>query len=198
MPAVAKLGPRSFTGAGPFAVGVTTLTLPGDHAPVEVWYPAAPAAVTGKSQVSYDVQDLLPTALKKLFPPGFQGGVYKTDAYRDVALASGRFPLVAFTHGYSGFRNQSTFLTTHLASWGFVVAAPELLDNDLTAVLGGKTASGSAADIAEVSATIALLAAKVQRRRVPSPVMWTCPRWRQSVTPSAAQPRRASRPPTPP
>ncbi len=40
---------------------------------------------------------------------------------------------------------------------GFVVAAPELLDNDLTAVLSGTKASGSAADIAEVSATISLL-----------------------------------------
>ena len=152
-----NLGPRSFTEPGPFAVGVTTLSLPGDHAPVEVWYPAAPASVTGKPKATYDVQDLLPAALKKLFPPGFQGGVYQTDASRGVAFAAGRFPLVAFTHGYSGFRNQSTFLTTHLASWGFVVAAPELLDNDLTAVLGGTKASGSAADIAEVSATISLL-----------------------------------------
>ena len=141
-------------------MGVTTLTLPGDHAPVEVWYPASSTSVTGKPTASYDVQDLLPPALKKLFPPGFQGGVYQTDAYRGVAVAAGRFPLVAFTHGYSGFRNQSTFLTTYLASWGFVVAAPELLDNDLTAVLSGTKASGSAADIAEVSATIALLASQ--------------------------------------
>ncbi len=157
VPAVANLGPRSFTGSGPFAVGVTTLTLPGDDAPVEVWYPATKASVTGKSQVTYDVKDLLPPALKKLFPAGFQGGVYQTDAYRGVAVAAGRFPLVAFTHGYSGFRNQSTFLTTHLASWGFVVAAPELLDNNLTAVLSAKKANGSAADITEVSDTISLL-----------------------------------------
>jgi predicted dienelactone hydrolase len=157
VPAVPALGPRSFTEPGPFAVGVTTLSLPGNHAPVEVWYPAAPASASGKPKVTYDVQDLLPAALKKLFPPGFQGGIYPTDAYRGVAVASGKFPLVEFTHGYSGFRNQSTFLTTRLASWGFVVAAPELLDNDLTAVLSGKKAANSGADLAEVSATIALL-----------------------------------------
>ena len=160
MPAVSNLGPKSFTKAGPFSVGVTTLSLPGDGAKVEVWYPAAPSSVIGKPKASYDVQDLLPSALKKLFPPGFQGGVYQTDAYRGVAVASGRFPLVAFTHGYSGFRNQSTFLTTHLASWGFVVAAPELLDNNLTAVLSGIKASGSQADVAEVSATISLIGAQ--------------------------------------
>jgi predicted dienelactone hydrolase len=154
---VPNLGPRSFTQTGPFAVGVTTLSLPGSHAPVEVWYPSARASTTGKRKVAYDVQDLLPAALKKLFPPGFKGGIYQTDAYRGVALAAGRFPLVAFTHGYSGFRNQSTFLTTHLASWGFVVAAPELLDNNLTAVLSGAKATDPGADITEVSATIALL-----------------------------------------
>jgi dienelactone hydrolase len=154
---VRSLGPRSFTEPGPFAVGVTTLSLPGDHAPVEVWYPASPASVAGKAKAKYDVQDLLPPALKKLFPPGFQGGVYGTDAYRGVPVAAGRYPLVVFAHGYSGFRNQSSFLTTHLASWGFVVAAPELLDNDLTAVLSGAKAISPAADIDEVSATISLL-----------------------------------------
>lgn len=157
VPSVSDLGPRSFASAGPFAVGVTTLTLPGDQAPVEVWYPSTKQAVAGTKTASYNVEDYLPAALQKLFPPGFQGGVYETDAHRDVAIASGRFPLVAFTHGYSGFRTQSTFLTTALASWGFVVAAPDLLDNDLTAVLGGKQASGSGADVAEVRDTITLM-----------------------------------------
>ncbi|HEY5334474.1 MAG TPA: dienelactone hydrolase family protein, partial [Mycobacteriales bacterium] len=157
IPAVSAPGSGSFTSPGPFKVGVTTLALPGNNAPVEVWYPVAPQSVAGAKTVSYNVEDYLPAALQKLFPVGFQGGVYQTDAYRDVAVASGRFPLVEFTHGYSGFRTQSTFLTTHLASWGFVVAAPDLLDNDLTAVLGGKKASGSDADIAEAADTITLM-----------------------------------------
>lgn len=157
VPAVASLGARSFVTPGPFSVGVTTLALPGDKAPVEVWYPVEKQAVAGAKTVSYNVEDYLPAALQKLFPPGFQGGVYQTDAYRDLPIATGRFPLVEFTHGYSGFRTQSTFLTTHLASWGFVVAAPDLLDNDLTAVLGGKKASGSGADIAEAKDTITLM-----------------------------------------
>ena len=38
-------------------------------------------------------------------------------------------PLVAFSHGNSGLRRQSTFLTTHLASWGFVVTAPDHTGN---------------------------------------------------------------------
>ena len=34
-------------------------------------------------------------------------------------------PLVVFSHGNSGLRRQSTFLTTHLASWGIAVVAPD-------------------------------------------------------------------------
>ena len=54
-----------------------------------------------------------------------------------VPVATGRYPLVVFSHGYAGFRDQSTFLTAFLASWGFVVAAPDHYSRDLTEVLGG-------------------------------------------------------------
>jgi predicted dienelactone hydrolase len=44
-------------------------------------------------------------------------------------------PLVAFSHGNSGFGQQSTFLTTHLASWGYVVAAPDHVGNTFVEML---------------------------------------------------------------
>jgi hypothetical protein len=46
-------------------------------------------------------------------------------ADRDLPPATdgGPFPLVLFSHGSVGYRLQSTFLTTHLASGGFVVAS---------------------------------------------------------------------------
>jgi dienelactone hydrolase len=43
---------------------------------------------------------------------------------------------VAFSHGNSGLRRQSTFLTTHLASWGMVVTAPDHTGNTLFDVIG--------------------------------------------------------------
>lgn len=46
-------------------------------------------------------------------------------AGRDVALRRGRFPLVLDAHGNCGFRTNYEYLTTHLASRGFVVAAPD-------------------------------------------------------------------------
>ena len=45
-----------------------------------------------------------------------------------------------FSHGFSGWREQSTFLTTHLASWGFVVASPDFLERGLGAQLGAPPA----------------------------------------------------------
>jgi hypothetical protein len=66
VPTVARLGPTSFTGTGPLGVGETTLTLPTDGAPVEVWYPATKASVAGKPEATYDLANWLPAALKKL------------------------------------------------------------------------------------------------------------------------------------
>ena len=50
-----------------------------------------------------------------------------------------RCPLLVFSHGNSGYRQQSTFLTTHLASWGFVVAAPDHVGNTFGEMLALKT-----------------------------------------------------------
>ncbi len=158
VPVVHHVGPTSFSVPGPFAVGETTLTLPTDGAPLEVWYPATRAAVAGRTQATYDVSTWLPPALKKLIPAGFSvtspsGGV------RDVAVAPGRFPLVLFSHGYAGFRDQSAFLTSFLATWGFVVAAPDHYSRDLTEVLGGPTGTtAKTTDVGDLEATVTLMA----------------------------------------
>ena len=43
--------------------------------------------------------------------------------------------MIAFSHGNSGLRQQSTFLTTHLASWGFVVVAPDHVGNTFSEMM---------------------------------------------------------------
>jgi len=154
---VSDLGPRSFTGPGPLGVGETTLTLPTDSAPVEVWYPATRKSVAGRPQGSYNVADWLPSSLKKLVPAGF-AVTYPSGGVRGVGVAPGTYPLVVFSHGYAGFRDQSTFLTARLASWGFVVAAPDHFSRDLTEVLGGPTgATEKTTDVEDLEATIALM-----------------------------------------
>ncbi len=89
------------------------------YLPVEMWYPAT-SAYRGKDtdETSRDHYDLLPG-----FPPQTQ------DAVRGAEAAPGRFPLVVFSHGFGGHRRQSTFLCTHLASHGYVVAAMDHTGN---------------------------------------------------------------------
>jgi len=124
---------------GPFPVGVTTLDL-GDRK-VEVWYPANPTATKGKTPESYFIRDRLPPAIAAILPADINPPK-ETTAFRDVAGSKrGPFPLVTFSHGAAGYREQSTFLTTHLASWGFVVASPEFLEFGLTAALGQRPAA---------------------------------------------------------
>ena len=160
VPIVTHLGPTSFTRRGPLHVGETTLTLPTDGAPVEVWYPATKSSVAGKPEATYDIADWLPPALKKLIPAGYTLN-YPSGGVRGVPVAPGRYPLVVFSHGYAGFRDQSTFLTAWLASWGFIVAAPDHFSRDLTEVLGGPTgATAKTTDVEDLEATISLMKAQ--------------------------------------
>ncbi|MGY2701837.1 alpha/beta hydrolase family protein [Nocardioides sp. HB32] len=161
-PAALVVGPTTFTEPGPYAVGERTAKL---HSgiPVEIWYPARAADVAGKPMGSYDLVDWLPPFLQALLPPGASvahpsGGVRGA---LGVPVARGSFPLVVFSHGYAGFRDQSTFLTAALASWGFVVAAPDHPSRDLTRVLGGP--AGATTDVQDLRATITLMAGKAAR-----------------------------------
>ena len=121
----------AYAEAGPFAVGVTTLEL--DKGPlVEVWYPAV-AGTTGTD--TYDVRDYTPPAIKALLT-GDAPAAYSYSAGRDAAFADGAFPVVLFSHGFTGIRVQSSFLTSHLASYGMIVVSPEHPSRDLFNVLG--------------------------------------------------------------
>jgi dienelactone hydrolase len=44
---------------------------------------------------------------------------------RDARARRGRFPLVLVAHGFCGFRTNYEYLTTRLAAYGFLVAAPD-------------------------------------------------------------------------
>jgi dienelactone hydrolase len=130
-----------FAEAGPYPVGTVTLQL--EKGPlVEVWYPAA-EATTGN--VSYDVRDFTPEGVRALLTDDVPV-TFSFPGERDVEVASdGPFPVVLFSHGASGFRLQSSFLTSHLASYGMIVVAPDHPSRLLTNVLVG-AASGDRDD----------------------------------------------------
>lgn len=124
----------AFAQPGPYPVGVTTLRT-AKGVDVEVWYPAAESA---EGTDTYNVRDFLPESIQAIVPEDVDA-TYATPSARDAAGAQGSFPLVLFSHGSTGFRKQSTFLTYHLASWGFVVASPDHASRSLLSFLSGKT-----------------------------------------------------------
>ena len=100
-----------------WAVGVTTIEIEGAAGrklPTEVWYPIEPGSKG----------NLAKYALGLITSPG--------GALRDVPAAKGPFPVVAFSHGNQGIRDQSVFLTEHLARHGYVVISPDHIGNTIT------------------------------------------------------------------
>lgn len=135
-PGLAPLaGVAAYTEAGPYAAGVTTVEIePGRQA--EVWYPIAPASAAGQTRDVYEIRSFLSPFLQFLLPPDIDPP-FETDAYRDLPVSTdGPFPVVLFSHGAASFRLQSTFLTTHLATWGFVVVSPDYFERGLQSLLG--------------------------------------------------------------
>jgi len=114
---------RRFELPGPYGVGQTSLTLIDSSRPTmpNGSFPGAPDRT-------------LPTVLWYPTAPDASGP--------DAALASdGRpFPLIIFGHALGSYNRQSTFLTTHLASHGYVVAAPDFPLSHLGAPGGATTA----------------------------------------------------------
>jgi len=121
---------------GPFPVAVRTASLADAvrqrPLAIEVWYPATDA---------YAGQDLAdPTRDAYEVLPGLPA--IHQDAVRDAVPRRGTYPLIAFSHGFGGQRRQSTFLCTHLASHGYVVAAVDHTGNTtldvMQAILGAR------------------------------------------------------------
>ncbi len=125
---------------GPFDIGVTTMTFedtsrptmpngtfPGSPTRVlvtEIWYPAAPGAdAQGKEQ-------------------------------RDATLArdGAPYPLVVYGHGLSGTRTAGAYLARHLASHGFIFAAP-----DFPLTRSGAPGGANAVDVVEQPADVRFL-----------------------------------------
>lgn len=140
---------------GPHAVGVRTLdavdrTRADRPLPIEVWYPAdgrhAGEDVAAATRDSYE---LMPG-----FPRPWQ------EAVRDAAPGSGSSPFIAFSHGFGGHRRQSTFLCTHLASHGYVVAAVDHSGNTMLDVVQAMLALQSGTPPPDTGALLSEFVAK--------------------------------------
>lgn len=146
---------------GPYSVGVRTFELTSGNL-VEVWYPAADMVTDGLTKDVYTLSSWLPEDLRSQVPSG--SDAYEQDAYRDVEVSpDGPFPLVLFSHGFASFRDQSTFLTTHLASWGIVVAAPDHPSRGLLSVMSGSNPDDAALSVADLKDALSLVEAETSK-----------------------------------
>ncbi|QXC60203.1 dienelactone hydrolase family protein [Aquihabitans sp. G128] len=124
----------AYEGDGPHQVGTTSFAL-ADGRRVVAWYPAADAA-EDQPKETFDIASLLSPALQAKIPAD-KRPIYEIDAHPGADQATdGPFPVVLFSHGYAGFPEQSADLVTHLASWGFVVVAPDHVERSLSGLLG--------------------------------------------------------------
>lgn len=131
----ADLGAEAaYAGEGPHPVGTTSFAL-ADGRRVVAWYPAAEQA-NDQPKETFDIASLLSPELQNGIPAE-KRPIYEINAHPGApAAADGPYPVVLFSHGSAGFPEQSADLVTHLASWGFVVVAPDHVERNLGGLLG--------------------------------------------------------------
>ena len=132
-PASAEADP-AYVEPGPDPVGSRTIALD-DGRRVVIWYPADAAAADAPPE-TFDIASLLSPELQAKIDADLRPQ-YEIDAHIGAKpAADGPYPVVLFSHGYAGFPEQSADLVTHLASWGFVVIAPDHVERSLSGLLG--------------------------------------------------------------
>jgi len=95
---------------------------------VQIWYPAEadPAGTPAPWMEELDVMG--PRISERIGMPSFFVDHVKyarTNSFpsADLPIGGDRFPVLLFSHGWGGFRQQSTYLVEELASHGYVVVA---------------------------------------------------------------------------
>ncbi len=127
---------------GAFPVGVRSFETERDgrRVPIEVWYPATGAhAGADLDPARQDAYTLIPGTPATTPQPAVRDAEPMSS---DVAS-----PGIVFSHGFAGHRRQSTHLTTHLASHGYVVAAPDHTGNTSPEVMGWAMGIGMPTDM---------------------------------------------------
>lgn len=104
---------------GEHPVGVRTIELTkeprsGCKVTVEVWYPATDA---------YKGKDTDETTFDRFTVAGLTE--LTQEAVREARIAPEKLPLILYFHGAYGYRREVAHVATHLASRGYIVAAPD-------------------------------------------------------------------------
>jgi predicted dienelactone hydrolase len=144
------------TAEGPFPVGVTTTVLVDRGRTdnftkqprtlvTEIWYPATDDARRMPKNkysdfipggVTPEVDDLIKKSYK--MSAAEIDKIYWNEAHRNAPVRKGRYPLVVFSHGNGGSRNQNTFWCDYVASHGYIVVSPDHTGNARWTLIDGK------------------------------------------------------------
>jgi predicted dienelactone hydrolase len=95
---------------------------------VQVWYPAEPRAGAQPALYLSNLDVAGPALARQLGLPSFvlsHIDLARTHSYQDAPAASGCYPVLVFSHGWTGFRAQNTYQMEELASQGYVVFSPD-------------------------------------------------------------------------
>lgn len=152
-----------YQGPGPYEVGLTELSLPDRQ--VAVFYPAAADSTDGVDPATYSQLDALPedlaAAAPALLPEGTDPEILTVTidgvGVEVPASEDGPFPLVLFSHGFGSFRLDASALLAGIASWGFVVAAPQHIERDRAALVTNSVVREPATDVAVLVDTVTVV-----------------------------------------
>ncbi len=138
--------PEDLGKPGPWPVGALTTMLGG--VVTEVWYPAEVGSEAQKPQLTYPLEEHLPTMEQGKIPKD-HSPVQTCNCFRDLPMdtEAGPYPVLLFVHGTAGFRTTNMENVTHWASRGFVVVSsdhPGIQLKNMLDGLGGLTGAGSA------------------------------------------------------
>jgi len=83
--------------------------------------------VAGQPTEAISLADYVPASVTAVLGADLPLGSWDSGAVRDAAVrdAGAPYPVVVFSHGFGAFRTQSTDLTVHLASRGYIVVAAD-------------------------------------------------------------------------
>lgn len=130
---------------GPYKAGTTRISL-GDREMI-VFYPSDDAGIAGAEHLtSYNSGEAfapeLRTTIASIVPEFVQD--IPIDAYKDAepATKGGPFPVILHSHGFGGYYLFASQHYEQLASWGFVVAAPDHKSRNLSASATGQLNQG--------------------------------------------------------
>jgi dienelactone hydrolase len=152
----AKVKPPEPLSMGPFPVGVTTTVFVDNSRTdsftkqprtlvTEIWYPATDdARRTPKNTYSGFIPGGVTPEIDELIKKTYKMSaveidkIYWNEAHRNAAARKGRFPLVIFSHGNGGSRNQNTFWCDYLASHGYIIVSADHTGNARWTIVNGK------------------------------------------------------------